>query len=60
MGKYCLQCGWPLDYSEAKLLDDRVEKVTSAHRTSDLISDEEKAILETYQWLLKTKLLQYS
>ena len=46
IGKYCLQCGRPLDYDEAKLLDDRVEKVTSALRKSDLISEEEKSILE--------------
>ena len=47
IGKYCLQCGRPLDYDEAKLLDERVEKVTSALRKSSLITNEEKEILES-------------
>jgi len=44
--KYCLQCGRPLDYDEAKLLDERVEKVTDILKKSDLISDTEKQILD--------------
>ncbi len=47
IGKYCLQCGRPLDYDEAKLLDERVDKVTSALRKSSLITNEEKEILES-------------
>ena len=47
IGKYCLQCGRPLDYDEAKLLDERVEKVTAALKKSNLISEDEKAILES-------------
>jgi len=45
--KYCLQCGRPLDYDEAKLLDERVEKVTDILKKSDLISDTEKQILDS-------------
>ncbi|EQB65384.1 MAG: DNA integration/recombination/inversion protein [Thermoplasmatales archaeon I-plasma] len=46
IGKYCQQCGRPLDHDEAKLLDERVDKVTSALKKSNLITDEEKEIIE--------------
>lgn len=45
IGKYCLQCGRPLDYDEAKRLDERVDKVASVLKKSSLITDEEKDIL---------------
>ncbi|MEM3448656.1 MAG: site-specific integrase [Nitrososphaerota archaeon] len=46
IAKYCLQCGRPLDYDEAKLLDERIERVSLALKKSNLISEEEKMILE--------------
>ena len=46
IGKYCLQCGRPLDYDEAKLLDERVERAASILKKSNLITEEERGILE--------------
>ncbi len=55
--KYCLQCGRPLDYDEAKLLDERIEKVTSALKKSNLISDSEKEILDSISIDAKDEIL---
>jgi len=55
--KFCLQCGRPLDYDEAKLLDERVEKVTEILKKSDLISDTEKQILENISPDAKNEIL---
>jgi len=55
--KYCLQCGRPLDYDEAKLLDERVEKVTDILKKSDLISDTEKQILDSISSDAKDEIL---
>ncbi|MDA8056188.1 MAG: hypothetical protein M0Z77_11165 [Thermoplasmatales archaeon] len=44
--KYYLQIGRPLVCDEAKLLDERVDKVTSALKKSNRITEEEKEIIE--------------
>jgi len=55
--KYCLQCGRPLDYDEAKLLDERAEKVADILKKSDLISDTEKQILDNISVDAKDEIL---
>jgi len=43
--KYCLQCGRPLDYEEAKILDDRKAETVKGLTSSNLIPDSDKSLL---------------
>ena len=45
-GKFCLQCGRPLDYDEARILDERTTKVVETMKTSNLISESDRFLLD--------------
>lgn len=44
--KFCMQCGRPLDFSEARILEERSSEITNSLISGNLISDTEKAMLE--------------
>ena len=44
--KFCLQCGRPLDYDEARILDERTSKVVETMKTNNLISESDQSLLD--------------
>ncbi len=43
--KYCLQCGRPLDFEEARIMDERTTRVVATLKESNLISESEKTLI---------------
>ncbi|MEM0133685.1 MAG: site-specific integrase [Thermoplasmatales archaeon] len=44
--KFCLQCGRPLDFEEARILQERSQEITDKLMSSDLVNATEKSIIE--------------